>query len=62
MKDLLIEAGIMGFLTMILGSVIFKIFLDKYNKELIVKNKDKKINYFICMSFFVTGIVLFMII
>lgn len=58
MFNLCCEAGLMGLLTMILGSLTFKIFLNKYNKYTVLNQKKKPIGIYV--AFFVTGVVLFM--
>ena len=60
MQNLVIEGLIMGIITMVLGTTIFKIIIKKYNKTTILNKKE--IPNGIYLSFFVTGIVLFMII
>ena len=60
MQNIIIEGLVMGIVTMVLGSTIFKIVLKKYNKTTIFNKKEKPIGIY--LSFFVTGVVLFLLI
>ena len=51
MLNLLIESIIVGFITLIIGSIIFNLSINKVNKE---KSKPYGLNF----SFFITGIIL----
>lgn len=51
MLKLLIESVIVGFITLIVGSIIFNLSVNKVNKE---KTKPLGINF----SFFITGVIL----
>ena len=51
MLKLLIESVIVGFITLIVGSIIFNLSVNKVNKE---KNKPYGLNF----SFFITGVIL----
>jgi Kef-type K+ transport system membrane component KefB len=51
MLNLLIESIIVGFVTLIIGSIIFNLSINRVNKE-----KNKPIG--ISLSFFITGVIL----
>lgn len=55
MLFLFIEAIVVGFITLILGSILFNLSLNKHN--------NKKIKpYGICMAFFMTGVIIHLLI
>jgi Kef-type K+ transport system membrane component KefB len=51
MLKLLIESVIVGIITLLIGSIIFNLSVNKVNKD---KNKPSGINF----SFFITGVIL----
>ena len=58
MKKIYIECLISGLISLILGSILFDILKDEFDKKI----KDKKIDNIIKVCFFFTGILLHIII
>ena len=54
MLNLFIESIIIGFITLIIGTIIFNLSINKVNKV----NKEKVKPYGVSFAFFITGVIL----